>query len=225
MRASVPIERDGAGAPYTSAYMAPPPASATGPGDALPDGRESMRQRLRQIVLDRGYARSERPFRLSSGGMSRDYVDLRRAFSRGPDLSLAAGLVIELAHDKVGSFDAAGGLTMGADPLAHAVALRSGCEWFSVRKQAKAHGGGRRIEGGDLGPGYRVLLLEDTVSTGRSSIEALDAVSETGARVVLACALLDRADAAAAAFAARGVPFLAVLTYRDLSIEPLEQPS
>jgi orotate phosphoribosyltransferase len=197
--------------------MAIPPGSATDPADPL----SSERERLRQIVLERGYTRAEQPFRLSSGGTSQDYVDLRRALSRGHDLSLAAGLVIELAQARVGSFQAVGGLTMGADPLAHAIAIRSGCEWFSVRKEAKTHGGGRRIEGADLGAGYDVVLIEDTTSTGRSSLQALDAVSETGARVVLACALLDRADAAAAAFASRGVPFGAVLTYRDLCIEPL----
>ncbi|HTW99261.1 MAG TPA: orotate phosphoribosyltransferase, partial [Acidimicrobiales bacterium] len=179
------------------------------------------RERLCRVILERGYHRSEKPFMLSSGGTSRDYVDLRRALSRGPDLGLAAALVVELALERVGHLDAAGGLTMGADPLAHAVALLAGCDWFSVRKQAKSHGGGRRIEGADLGPGRDVLLLEDTVSTGTSILAALDAVRETGARVVLACAVLDRADVAEDAFATRGVPFVSLLTYRDLGIEPL----
>jgi len=181
----------------------------------------SIREDLRTIVLERGYERAEQPFRLSSGRMSHDYVDLRRALSRGPDLELAARAVIAVADEEAARFDAAGGMTMGADPLAHAVALLTGCDWFSVRKAAKEHGAGRRIEGAELAAGRQVLLLEDTASSGRSSLEALDAVEATGAVVVLALALLDRADAAAAAFAARGIPFRAVLSYRDLGIEPL----
>ncbi len=187
------------------------------PEDAGPRGRA----RLREVVLARGYTRSEVPFRLSSGGTSHDYVDLRRALARGDDLRLAARLVIELATSRAIGFDAAGGMTMGADPLAHAVAVLSGCEWFSVRKSAKEHGGGRRIEGAVLGAGRKVLLLEDTVSTGRSSLEALDAIEETGARVVLACTVLDRADVAVSHFAARNVAYAALLGYADLGIEPL----
>jgi orotate phosphoribosyltransferase len=193
-------------------------APADGPGD---EAGAAQREVLRDVVLERGYTRSEEPFRLSSGGTSHDYVDLRRALARGSDLALAARLVVELAASRAVAFDAAGGMTMGADPLAHAVAVLTGCEWFSVRKEVKEHGSGRRIEGAQLGPGRRVLLLEDTASTGRSSLEVLDAVEETGATVVLACALLDRAGAAAGRFAARGVPWAAVLDYEDLGIAPL----
>jgi orotate phosphoribosyltransferase len=197
-------------------------AAGAGPVDTCRlAGAEAERDLLRDVVLERGYTRSEEPFRLSSGGTSRDYVDLRRALSRGEDLRRAARLVLALASARGAGFDAAGGLTMGADPLAHAIAVSSGCEWFAVRKAAKQHGSGRRIEGADLGPGTRVLLLEDTVSTARSGLEALEVVEATGARVVLACAVLDRAGVAAARFAERGVPYAAVLDYRDLGIEPL----
>lgn len=190
-------------------------------GEPPPEGGSPDRRALIEIVLARGYSRSEQPFRLSSGGTSQDYVDLRRGLARGADLRLAAELVIALAAERRIEYDAAGGLTMGADPLAHAVAVLSGCEWFSVRKAAKEHGSGRRVEGAELAAGRRVLLLEDTVSTGRSSLEALDAVEESGATVVLACAVLDRAGVAGSLFAARGVPFVAVLDYHDLGIEPL----
>jgi|SRR5579871_5847917 len=197
-----------------------------GPAAAVPgappaedgDGRLAA---LCRTVLARGYRRAEEPFRLSSGGTSRDYVDLRRALAAGPDLRLAAEAVLARAAELGASFDAAGGLTMGADPLAHAVAVLSGCAWFSVRKAAKEHGGGQRIEGAELSPAIRVLLLEDTASTGRSTLEALAAVRETGAEVVLACAVLDRGELAAPALRAAGVAYTSLLSYRDLGIEPL----
>jgi orotate phosphoribosyltransferase len=180
-------------------------------------------QLLRALVLEKGYERREEPFVLSSGGTSRDYVDLRRAVSRGRDLELAArGVVHALERAGIG-FDAIGGMTMGADPVAHAVALLTGTAWFSVRKAEKAHGTGRRIEGAVLGTGTRAVVFEDTVSTGRSLLEALEVVRASGAGVVALCTLLDRGEALSAELGSRGVdvPFVRLLTYRDLGISPL----
>jgi len=176
---------------------------------------------LAQIVRARGYSRSEVPFRLSSGGESHDYVDMRRAVSRGEDLAVAARAVIaHLAANRI-TYDGIGGMTMGADPVAHAVALVSGCSWFSVRKAEKEHGARQRVEGMALEERPRVVVFEDTVSTGRSVLEALDVLVEAGADVVAACTLLDRGDAATALFAARGVAYLPLLSYGDIGIEPL----
>jgi orotate phosphoribosyltransferase len=177
--------------------------------------------RLLEVVLERGYERREEAFRLSSGGTSHDYVDLRRAVARGDALEIAAKAVLEQAEGLGIEFDVIGGMTMGADPVSHATALLSGREWFSVRKESKGHGTARRVEGANLGPDRRALLFEDTVSTGRSLLEALDVVVETGADVVLALTLLDRGTTAAPAFAARGVTYSAILTYEDLGIEPI----
>ncbi len=180
-----------------------------------------LRSRLTEVVLTHGYRRSAEPFRLSSGGTSHDYVDLRAALARGADLRIAAeALVAHLAAAGV-AFDAIGGLTMGADPIAHAVALVAPSSWFSVRKAEKAHGSRRRVEGASLGPGVRVVCVEDTASTGRSLVEAIDVATATGATVVAACALLDRGEAAAPLVAARGVPYSRVLSYEDLGIEPI----
>jgi len=173
------------------------------------------------LVREYGYERREEPFTLSAGGTSHDYVDLRRAVASGAHLRIAAEAIIG-AIDKAGvGFDAIGGMTMGADPVAHAVALISGHSWFSVRKAEKAHGSRRRIEGGELGPGVRTIVFEDTVSTGRSLLEALDVVTDTGAEITLACTLLDRGDVAASELELRGVPYVALLSYRDLDIAPL----
>ena len=184
---------------------------------------EGVRAQLRTIVLERGYERREEPFRLSSGGLSYDYVDLRRATSRGADLAVAA-LSVSEALDEAGiGFDAIGGMTMGADPVAHGVAMVTGTSWFSVRKAEKSHGTGRRIEGAELKEGVRAVVFEDTVSTGRSLLEALEVVSETPARVVAVCTILDRGNLLAGQLRAAGFsgPFVRVLTYEDLGIEPI----
>jgi orotate phosphoribosyltransferase len=180
-----------------------------------------LREELRRLVLDRGYERRETPFPLSAGGTSRDYVDLRRAVAGGADLEVAGrSLAHELATRGV-EFDAIGGMTMGADPWAHAVAMLTGRSWFSVRKAVKDHGRQQRIEGSPLGPGVRVVVMEDTVSTGQSLFSAYEVVRDTEADVVAVCTVLDRGDVVAPRFAEAGVNYFAVLTYRDLGIEPI----
>ncbi len=176
--------------------------------------------KLLNLVQSRGYTRSDQPFVLSSGATSYDYVDMRRAVARGEDLDLAARAVIDHLAARQVEYDAIGGMTMGADPVAHAVALLAGKAWFSVRKGEKAHGSRRRIEGVAV-EGVRVVLFEDTASTGRSIMEAYEVAADAGAIVVHACVLLDRGDTARAAFAARSVPYSSLLDYRDLAIEPV----
>jgi orotate phosphoribosyltransferase len=186
-------------------------------------GRSARQNALRDIILDRGYRRAEQPFRLSSGGESYDYVDLRRAVSEGRDLRLAAEVVLEILAAACVEFDAVGGMTMGADPVAHAVALITDGRWYSVRKAEKSHGTGQRIEGTPIGPGVRAVVFEDTTSTGRSLLEAVDVVRDSGAEVVAALTLLDRGADTPSCFASCGVQFLSVLTYVDLGIEPLRR--
>jgi orotate phosphoribosyltransferase len=176
---------------------------------------------LLELVRERGYERREEPFHLSSGGESYDYVDLRRAMARGDALQIAAEAVLGRAAERGVEFDAIGGMTMGADPVAHAVALTSGKAWFSVRKESKSHGTARRVEGATLTPGVRVLLFEDTVSTGRSIFESAQVVSDTGAEIVLAMTLLDRGTEAVEGFVQLGISYEALLTFEDLGIEPL----
>ena len=172
------------------------------------------------LVRRHGYARSAEPFLLSSGQTSYDYVDLRRAVANGPDLAIAARALIEHLDELGVGFDAIGGMTMGADPFAHAVALLRPATWFSVRKAEKSHGSKRRIEGADLSAA-RVVLIEDTASTGGSILSAYEVLHAAGVAVVHACALLDRGDETAAAFSRLGVSYSSVLSYRDLGIEPI----
>lgn len=173
------------------------------------------------LLRERGYIRREEPFQLASGEWSHDYVDGKRALAGGPELRLAAEAVIARAGQLGARFDVVGGLTMGADPLAHAIAVLSGARWFSVRKQAKDHGKGRLIEGAELSAESSALVLEDVVTTGRSLLQAVDAVQATGASIALAVTLLDRGELAAEALAARGVPYQSLTTYRDLGIAPV----
>ena len=172
-----------------------------------------------EIIRSKGHLRLDEPVQLASGDMSRHFVDGKRALARGDDLRLAGDALWDLVVKELGvTADAVGGLTMGADPLAHAIAIVAGIEWFSVRKTPKGRGTNRRVEGADLGPGRSVLVVEDVVTTGSSMLDAIEAVRETGATVAAAAVIVDRGDKGAALFAGAGVPYAALLTYEDLGI-------
>lgn len=176
------------------------------------------RESLAQLVRRQGYEHREEPFQLTSGGWSHDYVDGKYALATGGALRHASQAVIQLAGE---TFDAVGGPTMGADALAHGVALLSGSAWFSVRKEAKGHGRRAWVEGARLGEGDRILAVEDVVSTGASLLRAMERVAELGAHVVAASALLDRSPVVAERFASAGIPWIPLLTWEDLGIDPL----
>lgn len=179
---------------------------------------DDSRRALAAVVRQRGYEHRDEPFRLTSGGWSHDYVDAKHALAAGTDLARAALAVVEAVEVP---FDAAGGPTMGADALAHAVAVVSGAGWFSVRREPKGHGRRAWVEGFRLGDGDRVVMVEDVVSTGASLLRAVDRVAELGAVVVAATALLDRSPTVAERFAERGIPWRPLLSWSDIGIEPL----
>ena len=180
-----------------------------------------LRAVLLEVVRLRGYTRASEPFTLSSGGTSFDYVDMRRAVANGADLALAAKAVIATLAEARVEFTTVGGMTMGADPVAHAIAMLADKSWYSVRKAEKDHGARNRVEGAQLSKGANAVVFEDTVSTGRSVLDALDVVLESGATVVAAVTLLDRGEKAKTAFAERSVRYIPLLTYGDLGIVPL----
>ncbi|MGI8426749.1 MAG: orotate phosphoribosyltransferase [Actinomycetota bacterium] len=179
------------------------------------------KQAILKLIMEQGYERREEAFKLSSGEWSRDYIDAKRAISDGDGLKLAGEALNELAQDAGADFEAVGGLTMGADALAHAVSILSGAKWFSVRKEAKSHGQRRLIEGAELKPGMRVFLLDDVISTGASILKALDAVAEDQVEVCLATSLVDRGKTAKAALESRGLLYRPLLTFGDLGIDPI----
>lgn len=178
------------------------------------------RARLVEAVRTKGYARRDEPFELASGGMSHDFVDAKRALAAGSDLALACRYIAARAARDGIEFDAVGGLTMGADQFAHGLAVVTGCDWFVVRKEPKGRGTNKLVEGADV-TGLRVLVAEDTVSTGGSLIKAADVVEAEGAIVVGAVTLVDRGDTLAPRIAERGLWYLPVLDYHDLGIDPI----
>jgi orotate phosphoribosyltransferase len=179
---------------------------------------DDTRAALVELVRARGYERREEAFTLSSGGKSHDYVDCRHVVATGTALDTVARAIVEAVD--IG-WDVVGGPTMGADPLSHGVAMVTGASWFSVRKEAKGHGRGSWIEGHRLAAGDRVLAVEDTASTGRSLLQAIDRIRDLGVQVVAATTLLVRSPSVAPRFEAAGIPWVPLLTWTDLGIEPL----
>lgn len=113
---------------------------------------------------------------------------------------------------------------MGADSLAVGIAAETDGQWFSVRKEPKKRGTKQQIEGTSIGPGHRVLLLEDATTTGGSTERAYEVIRDTGAEVVAVATVIDRGDTARRRFEALGLPYFPALTYTDLGIEPVVPP-
>lgn len=179
------------------------------------------RRALIGIIESLGVRRLPEPVQLASGDWSSEFIDAKRALAHGADLALACEVLIEMAAANDVEFDAVGGLTLGADQFSHGVAVLKPCNWFVVRKVAKGRGTNQRIEGAEIGPGIRVLLVDDVVTRGGSIKEAYEVVRATGATVSGAMTLLDRGGHADEFFASEGVAYEAVATYRDLGIDPV----
>ncbi|HEX2118440.1 MAG TPA: phosphoribosyltransferase family protein [Acidimicrobiales bacterium] len=156
---------------------------------------------------------------LASGDWSRDFVDAKRALQDGGDLETACRAMLEAAGGI--EFDAVGGMTLGADQFAHVMAVLARRRWFVVRKAAKGRGTNKRVEGADVGEGVKALLVDDVVTTGTSILDAYEVVRGLGATVTGAVTLLDRGETARPKLEAVGVPYVPLLTYRDLGIEPV----
>ena len=157
-------------------------------------------------------------FQLSSGGRATSYVDLRRVTLDGRLAPLVGRVLLNATAEL--SYDAVGGLTLGADPVAtamlHAAASRgTPVDAFVVRKEGKAHGLQRRIEGPDV-TGRRVLALEDTSTTGSSVLNAVDALEEAGAEVIGVAVIVDRG--ARSKVVERGLPYIAVYELDELGL-------
>jgi orotate phosphoribosyltransferase len=156
---------------------------------------------------------------LSSGREADYYVDLRRITLDAAAAPLVGSVMLDLTDDL--DFDAVGGLTLGADPVAtamlHTAAGRGRkLDAFVVRKEGKAHGLQRRIEGPDV-TGRRVLAVEDTSTTGGSVLTAVEALREAGAEVVGVAVIVERGAAEAVADA--GLAYRAAYSLADLGLE------
>ncbi len=168
-----------------------------------------MTDRERLLALIRDQAVVPGRVTLSSGREADYYLDCRRITLSGTAAPLVGTVLLDLTADL--DYDAVGGLTMGADPVAtamlHAAAARGRTlDAFVVRKEAKAHGLQRRIEGPDV-TGRRVLVVEDTSTTGGSPLAAVQALREAGADVVAVATIVDRATGAGEKIAAEGLEY------------------
>lgn len=176
---------------------------------------ESKKKRLAELVKELAVVHGR--VTLSSGKEADYYVDLRRATLHRE----ASPLIGELLRELTADWDYAhvGGLTLGADPVATAVMhAGKGVDAFVVRKEAKKHGMQRRIEGPSI-EGMRVLVVEDTTTTGNSPLTAVAAVREAGAEVVGVATVVDRATGAKDVIEAEGLEYRYVLGLEDLGLE------
>ena len=173
-------------------------------------------EQLTQQILDKAVVHGK--VTLSSGREADYYVDLRRVTLDHEAAPLVGAVMRELTADL--AFDAVGGLTLGADPVATAMMHAPGrpLDAFVVRKEAKDHGMKRQIEGPDIS-GRNVVVLEDTSTTGGSPIQALEAARAAGANVLAVAVIVDRATGAKEKIEAHGVPYFAALGLEDLGLE------
>lgn len=161
-------------------------------------------------------------FTLASGKQASYYLDGKQITLDATGARLIAEGILDLLGDPLPQ--AVGGMAIGADPITAAVITMAGVrglelKGFLVRKEAKGHGTQRFVEG-PVAAGDRVVIVEDVVTTGGSSLQAIDRVEAVGLKVERVIAIIDRMEGGAAAFAARGIPLASLLTIRDFGIEP-----
>jgi orotate phosphoribosyltransferase len=187
---------------------------------------ESERQALIALIDAEAVYRGD--FTLSSGKKATYYVDMRKLTLDHRAAPAIGRIMLDLVRtglpDHGDGIAAVGGLTLGADPIANAVLHASvGTEHpldaFVVRKEPKDHGRGRQVEGAEVA-GKRVVVLEDTSTTGQSALKAVEVLRAEGAEVVAVAVIVDRKTGAQAAIEAEGLRWLAAIDLDDLGLEP-----
>lgn len=182
---------------------------------SVTDARERLIDFIKQDAVFHG------DFTLTSGKKATYYVDMRRVSLDHRVAPLIGQVMLELVKD-VPDVAAVGGLTMGADPIASAI-LHQGVaagytyDAFVVRKQPKDHGRGRQVEGPDLA-GKRVIVVEDTSTTGGSPLAAIEALVKVGAEIAGVAVVVDRNTGAREIIEEAGYPYFAALDLNDLGL-------
>jgi orotate phosphoribosyltransferase len=167
-------------------------------------------ERLISILAERSARRGQ--FTLASGRQSTLYIDARLTTMSPEGLALIGPLALAALRESGWQADAIGGLTLGADPISYAIAYASAStdaplRAFTVRKEAKAHGTGRLIEG-PFREGDRVAVIEDVITTGGSALRAVEAIRAAGGTVSGVLALVDREEGGRAALEDVGLPVI-----------------
>ena len=178
--------------------------------------------RVRTMVESQALRRGS--FRLASGREASYYLDLKQVVLDAAGAMLVGRAILEKLRGRGPMPDAVGGMSIGADPVTSAVVTMAGVEGiamkgFLVRKEPKGHGTKRYVEG-PVEPGMKVVIVEDVVTTGGSSLIAIDRAIEFGLVVERVVTVMDRLAGGGEAFAARGIPLDPLLTIRDLGLEP-----
>jgi orotate phosphoribosyltransferase len=174
--------------------------------------------RLLTLLAERSARRGH--FTLASGRQSTLYIDARLTTMSPDGLALIGPLGLAALRASGWSVDAIGGLTLGADPVTYAIAYASAVAGtpiraFTVRKEPKAYGAGRQIEG-PFREGDRVAVVEDVITTGGSALRAVEAVRVAGGVVVGVLALVDREEGGREALESAGLPVIALLRAADI---------
>jgi orotate phosphoribosyltransferase len=174
--------------------------------------------RLLSILAERSARRGQ--FTLASGRQSTLYIDARLTTMSPDGLALIGPLALAALRDVDWRVQAVGGLTLGADPISYAIAYASAdsaspLRAFTVRKEAKAHGTGRLIEG-PFHTGDRVAVIEDVITTGGSALRAVEAVRAAGGTVAGVLALVDREEGGRDALVSAGLPVVALARASDI---------
>jgi orotate phosphoribosyltransferase len=182
-----------------------------------------LRDTLKDLLLTRSVQRGA--FVLASGRHSSFYIDARLTTMSGDGLAVIGGLGLDRFAARGWTPRAVGGLTLGADPIAYALALtarRRGqlLDAFTVRKQAKDHGTGKRIEG-CFATGYPVVVVEDVLTTGSSALDAVRAVETEGGHILGVMAVVDRQEGGREAIERAGYLVEALLSATDLGLAPV----
>ncbi len=178
----------------------------------------SDRNALAQVLRDRSIRLGD--FILSSGARSSYYIDGRLTTMSGEGQKLIGRVALKALDEANLRPAAVGGLTLGADPVAYAIAHTAALagrtiDAFTVRKQAKAHGTARLIEG-PLQPNTDVIIVEDVVTSGDSALRAVASVREEGCNVLAVFALVDREQGGVDALAAEGLKLISLYTAAEL---------
>lgn len=176
-------------------------------------------EHLRNLLVARSVKRGQ--FVLASGRTSSLYIDARLTTMSPEGMVLIGKVGLETLQRENWNVDAVGGLTLGADPVAYAISHCSAggskpLRAFTVRKEAKTHGTGKRIEG-PFQPGDRVVVIEDVITTGKSALQAIEAIRAEGGEVVGVLAVVDRDEGGRDAIMKRGYPVIAIVNRQELA--------
>lgn len=180
----------------------------------------SDRESLAALLRERSVSFGE--FRLASGQHSSHYIDARKTTMSAEGQVLVGRLGLSTIRKAGWAPSAVGGLTLGADPVAFAIARASVdhpplIQAFSVRKAPKEHGTGRRIEG-NFAPGDAVVVLEDVVTSGGSTLQAIEVIQQEGGLVLGVLAVVDRLQGGRDTIEARGIKVVVITTINDLGL-------